>query len=61
MPAPPEGIVRVIGIANDLARIDIDGDGGAESASKLEAVGITSCDLMELTKVYRPGTKLHVA
>ncbi len=51
-------VVAIVGEAAGLAQVDTDGDGQADSASELQALGIDAAELAQLALLYEPGTSL---
>ncbi len=57
--AVPDGrVVKVLEEANELAAIDADGDGSAESAESLAVLGVTEEERRTLASLYQPGQTL---
>ena len=51
-------VVEVVSISGGLANLDTDGDGNAEDASTLAALGIDSSEREQLALLYSSGTEL---
>ncbi|WP_437915668.1 DNRLRE domain-containing protein [Sorangium sp. So ce302] len=51
-------IVEILGVSGGVASVDIDGDGVADDASELTAIGISAEELEELATLYAAGTTL---
>jgi RHS repeat-associated protein len=51
-------VVAVLGLDQGLATLDVDGDGTADSAATLAALGITDRERARLTELYAAGTTL---
>ena len=51
-------IVEVLGVANGLATLDVDGSGTAADAAALADLGITDAEREQLAGLYAPGTTL---
>ncbi|MBK8943605.1 MAG: hypothetical protein IPM79_39930, partial [Polyangiaceae bacterium] len=57
--ADPDGrVVQLVSITGGLADLDINGDGGADSASSIEAIGITEDERAWLATRYAVGAEL---
>lgn len=57
--AAPDGrVVKVLAEAGGLAEIDADGDGSAEGAESLAALGVTEDERRTLASLYEPGQTL---
>ena len=57
--AAPNGIViDIVGEAGGRAQLDSDGDGVADTAAKLAALGIDDAELAKLADLYAPGASL---
>ncbi|HEX6862350.1 MAG TPA: hypothetical protein VF414_06020, partial [Thermoanaerobaculia bacterium] len=52
------GIAGIGGGAGDLAEVDLDGDGAADGAEALAALGVTEAERRQLALLYRPGQSL---
>ncbi len=48
-------IVRIVAISNDLANLDVDGDGTVDGGSALYDLGITEAELSTLAEFILPG------
>jgi RHS repeat-associated protein len=48
-------VIKVIAIANDMATLDIDGDGSADDEAKLAALGVTTDERSRLAQLYAAG------
>ncbi|MBN1422700.1 MAG: PKD domain-containing protein [Planctomycetes bacterium] len=51
-------VIAVLDIADDLAVLDTDGNGSADAASVLEALGIDDAERREIAALYAPGRTL---
>jgi YD repeat-containing protein len=51
-------VIKIIGISDGLAQIDIDGDDDANNAQELAAIGITDSERQQLAVTYPAGTSL---
>jgi RHS repeat-associated protein len=51
-------VIRILGIDGGIASVDLDGDGEADSAEKLEAVGFTDKERQQLAGMYAAGQSL---
>jgi RHS repeat-associated protein len=58
VPAESGVVLAIVGITEDMASIDLDGDGLAEDAVSLVATGITTEERAELAALYAPGQTL---
>ncbi|MFN3197540.1 MAG: RHS repeat-associated core domain-containing protein [Bradymonadia bacterium] len=58
VPSDNGRVIAVIGHTDDLADLDIDGDGAADTDDALSALGITDTERAELATLYAPGTSL---
>jgi RHS repeat-associated protein len=51
-------VIKVLGAINGLADLDLDGNGAADDATALTALGITDAERQRLAELYAPGTEL---
>ena len=51
-------ILQILNITNGLADVDTDGDGAADSAAALNALGITNAERQQLAELYPSGQSL---
>jgi RHS repeat-associated protein len=51
-------VIKIVGMSGGLADLDIDGDGNAEDAATLAALGIDQPEREELAALYVSGTEL---
>ena len=58
VPAPNGRIIAIVTEANGMADVDTDGDGMADSAPVLAALGITLAEREQLAALYAPGQSL---
>lgn len=58
VPSPDGLVIGIVGIVQGVANIDIDGDGLADSAATLAAVGITADEQAHLATLYPTPTSL---
>ena len=56
--APNGRVIEIVGEAGGAAAVDADGDGGADSAAQLAALGITAAEREQLAGLYDPGKTL---
>ncbi len=57
--AGPDGrVIKILGEQGTTVTLDIDGDGAADDASKLAALGIDGAELTRLAELYGPGDEL---
>ncbi|WP_437724312.1 DNRLRE domain-containing protein [Sorangium sp. So ce861] len=56
VPADDGRVIDILDVIGGLASVDIDGDGAADDASELAALGITAEELQQLAGQYTPGT-----
>ncbi|MBI4701017.1 MAG: hypothetical protein HY744_07640 [Deltaproteobacteria bacterium] len=57
-PSPSGRVILIVAIWGGRAELDIDGDGVAEDASELEAIGITEAERAELVQHHAVGRTL---
>lgn len=58
VPAPNGRVVSVVSISAGLANLDVDGDGNADSAAALTALGVTDPERQRVAELYTPGRSL---
>ncbi|ADH85039.1 YD repeat protein [Desulfurivibrio alkaliphilus AHT 2] len=58
VPSENGRVVKVIGINNGLAELDISGNGQADSAEALAELGVTTEERQNLAELYEPGKSL---
>jgi RHS repeat-associated protein len=58
VPSDDGRVVKVVGVANGLADLDTDGDGAADDAAGLAAVGVIEEERARLASLYGAGTSL---
>ena len=58
IPSENGRVIKILSINNNLANLDIDGDGAAESGSLLTYLGITDVERQQLASLYQPGETL---
>ncbi|MFL6139472.1 MAG: RHS repeat-associated core domain-containing protein [Frankiaceae bacterium] len=51
-------VVKVVGVADGMVNVDVDGDGTADGADQLDALGITDVERFQLAALYGPGDSL---
>jgi RHS repeat-associated protein len=51
-------VIEILGAANGAATVDADGDGSADDATKLAALGLESGELVRLAQLFAAGTTL---
>jgi hypothetical protein len=56
--APNGRVIRVVAVNGGLADLDTDGDGGADTAEVLAALGVTDAERARLAELYGPGQSL---
>jgi len=56
--APNGQVIKLLGVTAGLADLDTDGDGVADTAATLAALGITSAERQQLASLYAAGTSL---
>ena len=56
--APNGRVIKILGITQGMADIDGDGDGIADGANALAALGVTNAERQQLAALYVPGTTL---
>ncbi len=56
--APNGRVIKVLSVSNGIANVDLDGDGVADGAAALAALGITNAERQQLAALYAPGTSL---
>ena len=56
--APNGQVIKVLSVSNGMANVDVDGDGIADGAAALAALGITNAERQQLAALYAPGTSL---
>lgn len=58
VPADNGRVVGILGVADALAELDIDGSGVPADAAVLEALGVTAAERAQLALLYPSGTRL---
>ncbi|WP_437957916.1 DNRLRE domain-containing protein [Sorangium sp. So ce119] len=58
IPAEDGRIIEILGVSGGVASVDIDGDGAADDASALAALGLSAAEQQELATLYAAGTTL---
>jgi RHS repeat-associated protein len=58
VPSDDGCVIQLLGITGGLATVDTDGDGLADDASRLDAMGITNAEREQLASLYSPGQSL---
>ncbi|WP_434046546.1 MULTISPECIES: DNRLRE domain-containing protein [Sorangium] len=58
VPADDGRVIEILAVSGGVASVDIDGDGAADSASELDALGISAEELGQLATQYTAGTSL---
>ncbi len=58
IPSDNGRVVRVVAVADGLAALDTDGDGAADDAATLAALGVTDAERAELAALYGPDQTL---
>ncbi|MDQ6964170.1 MAG: PKD domain-containing protein, partial [Mariprofundales bacterium] len=48
-------VIEILDIDNNLATVDVDGDGNADSGTTLDQLGITAEERKQLATLYKPG------
>ncbi len=56
--APNGQVIKVLSVSNGMANVDVDGNGVADGAAALAALGITNAERQQLAALYAPGTSL---
>jgi RHS repeat-associated protein len=56
--APNGRVVRIVEISGGAALVDITGDGAADDATALAAIGLTAAEQQQLAALYSAGTSL---
>ncbi len=57
--ASPDGkVIKVLSITDGLANLDTNGDGAADNAAVLSALGVTDSERVQLASLYPAGTEL---
>jgi RHS repeat-associated protein len=51
-------VVKVISITNGMANLDLDGDGAADDAAGLAALGVTDAERQQIASLYASGRSL---
>lgn len=55
----PDGrVVKILGVTAGLVDLDVDGDGLADGAATLSALGVTAAEREQLARLYAAGTSL---
>ena len=58
VPSDNGRVVGILGEADGLSELDINGDGAADDAAALEALGVTEAERRKLAELYEPGQSL---
>ncbi|MCL6615210.1 MAG: carboxypeptidase-like regulatory domain-containing protein, partial [Firmicutes bacterium] len=58
VPSANERVIRVLGIQDDKALLDVDGSGAPASGEVLTQLGFTEVELHKLAELYTPGQSL---
>ncbi|WP_437967423.1 DNRLRE domain-containing protein [Sorangium sp. So ce260] len=58
VPADDGRVIEILDVSGGTASVDIDGDGAADGAGELSALGITAEEQQELATLYAAGTTL---
>jgi len=58
VPSPPGRVIDIVGVSGGLADLDTDGDGAADDAPTLTALGITDSERQQLLSLYDTGDSL---
>ena len=58
IPADNGQIIKILGISNNKAELDVDGDGQADSGNQLTELGITEEERTRLANLYQAGKQL---
>lgn len=58
VPSENGRIIKVLGVAGELAEVDLDGDGAADGPEALAALGVTEAERRQLAALYPPGQSL---
>lgn len=58
IPSENGRVIQIVALANGYADLDTDGDGIADEATKLQALGITDAELAQLAGLYPAGKTL---
>lgn len=56
--APDGRVIEILGVDGGVAEVDADGDGAADTAAELAALGIDGPELNRLAELYEPGASL---
>ena len=56
--APNGRVIKVLSVTQGMADVDSDGDGVADGATALAALGVTNAERQQLAALYAPGTSL---
>lgn len=54
--SPGGRVLKVLDVSGSAVKVDVDGDGAADSGSKLDALGVTSAELAKLGQHYKAGS-----
>jgi RHS repeat-associated protein len=58
VPSEDGRVIKILSTGSGVAEIDVNGDGAAESAEALAALGIDDSERKKLAQVYQPGQSL---
>jgi RHS repeat-associated protein len=58
IPSENGRVVKIIDVTSGVANLDINGDGFADSAAALSALGITDAERQQIASLYNPGQSL---
>jgi RHS repeat-associated protein len=58
VPSDNGRVIKILGVSNSLADIDVDGAGAAAGATALAELGITDAERERLAALYQPGQSL---
>ena len=58
IPSDNGRIIKILGISDNVAALDVDGDGITDDASKLGPLGITDAEQVRLAQLYSAGKSL---
>lgn len=58
VPSQNGRVIKILSVTNGLANLDTDGNGTADNAATLAALGITDAERQQLAALYQPGQSL---